>query len=65
MTAVAHYATVTSASPLLVLEDGAATAVPAGRNAAYTPAPGDRVVVTAIELDRRGSKRIWILGKDG
>lgn len=62
---MAHYATVTGTAPLQVLEDGAGTPVAAGHNAAYAPAVGDRVVVTAIRLDRRGSKRIWIMGKDG
>lgn len=62
---MAHYGTVTGTAPLQVLEDGAGTPVAAGHNAAYTPAVGDRVVVTAIRLDRRGSKRIWIMGKDG
>lgn len=61
---MAHYATVTGTTPLLVLEDGAATPVPAGRNAAYSPAVNDRVVVTAIDLNGRGAKRIWIIGKD-
>lgn len=61
---MAHYATVTSLAPLQVLEDGAGVAVAAGRNAAYAPAVNDRVLVTTIDLDARGTKRIWILGKD-
>lgn len=59
-----HYATVTGTAPLMVVEDGAATAVPAGKNAAYVPAVNDRVLVDTIQLDQRGTKRLWIVGKD-
>jgi len=62
---MAHYATVTGTAPLMVLEDGAATAVPATKNALYSPAVNDRVVVETIQLDRFGTVRVWIIGEEG
>lgn len=62
---MAHYATVTAVSPLTVLEDGAVTAVPATKNALYTPTVNDRVVVEIIRLDAYGAVRVWIIGEEG
>lgn len=62
---MAHYATVTATSPLTVQEDGASATVPATKNAAYTPAVNDRVVVETIRLDQFGTVRVWIIGKEG
>lgn len=57
-------ATVTSTVPLQVQEDGAATAVNASRNAAYTPVTvGDRVVVEPIRPDSGHGSIIWIHGR--
>lgn len=51
------WATVTATSPLTVKVDGASTAVPASRLAAYTPTLSDRVLCAQV------GTRLVVLGK--
>lgn len=49
MIAGVHTAFVAATSPLTVKESGSSAAVPALKNAAYTPVVGDRVAVVPFD----------------